>query len=138
MVSGANRLILLGGMFAKRFFIIWACIMFMSIGASAQSAQELMRQGIAHYQIDEFEKSLSYFNQAVALDSTDLDIIGRRGYVCSRYIMAIELGRVNKPSQADYDEIVSKGILDLKSSLAKFPENDENQRSLRFLESKKP
>lgn len=125
-------------MVAQRFFIIWAFIMLMSAGAMAQSAKELMRQGIAHYQIDEFEKSLNYFNQAVALDSTDLDIIGRRGYVCSRYVMAIELGRVDKPAPADYNELISKGILDLKLSLAKFPDNQENQRSLRFLESKKP
>lgn len=104
--------------------------------AFAQSAKEHLRQGIAFYQNLEFEKALVSFEKAIEIEPENLDFYARRGYVCSKYIQAVDNGKVPAISTDRYNEVVQLGLADLKKSLAEFPDNDDNQRALNFLKTK--
>ena len=109
---------------------------FWVVNLNAQDSKEYMRKGIAYYQSMEFEKAIENFDMAAQLDSANLNILARRGYVCAKYIQAVDNQDIPEISRDRYMEIVKKGIDDLKITLAKFPDNSDNQKSLKFLESK--
>lgn len=100
------------------------------------SAQEHLRKAIALYQIMDFEGSLKSFDKALTLDSGNVSIIGRRGYVCARYIMAVDEGKVKPIPDKRYQEVVAEGIGNLETCLATYPNHAENQRSLNYLKSR--
>ncbi|MFY0673276.1 MAG: hypothetical protein JXQ87_07720 [Bacteroidia bacterium] len=104
--------------------------------ASAQIDNDVLRKAIGYYQQLEFEKSIELFDQLVEENPSDVSLQGRRGYVISEYIKAIDEKKVKKIEGANYDEYLSKAISDLKVSLASFPNNTDNKSALSFLQGK--
>lgn len=103
----------------------------------AQVDNDVLRKAIAYYQQMEFEKSIELFDQLVEENPDDASIQGRRGYVISEYLKAIDSKKVNSIESNTYNEYLEKGISDLKVSVKKYPNNLDNKTALAYLEGKK-
>ena len=54
----------------------------------------------------------------------------------SEYVRSMEENKVTRIDSAMYLDLISKGMADLKKSLAKYPNNVDNKTSLMYLEKK--
>ncbi len=107
------------------------------LNLSAQVDNDLLRKAIGYYQQLQFEKSIELFDQLVEQNPGDVSIQGRRGFVISEYLKAINNKSVQQIDTNVFNEYLEKGITDLKLSLDKFPNNMDNKTALGFLESLK-
>jgi len=102
----------------------------------AQTDSETLRKAIGYYQQMNFEKSIELFDELVMANPDDFSLIGRRGFVISEYLKAVDEKKVEVLDKTSYDALKAKGIKDLKTSLEKFPNNTDNKSALSFLEKK--
>ncbi|MGB0430707.1 MAG: hypothetical protein ACPGLV_09555 [Bacteroidia bacterium] len=99
----------------------------------AQIDNEILRKAIGYYQQLEFEKSIEIFDQLVLANPDDYSLQGRRGFVISEYLKAMNDNTVVKVEANIYDDLLNKGLSDLKQSLEKFPYNADNKNALSYL-----
>lgn len=115
-------------------FSILIIFIISAVQLSAQDKTSELRKAIAYYQQNNFEKSISIFDELVAQYPDDINIVERRGFVCCKYIQAIDAKKVEASSER-YQEIVIKGKADLKKSVEENNNND-NKPCLEMLEKK--
>mgnify|MGYP000341700397 CR=1 FL=1 len=107
------------------------------LGSSFMLQEEAsLERAIGYYQQLKFEKSLEMFDELVMTAPDDLSLRGRRGFVCYKYIQAVDTRQVGNISSERYSEVVRDGIEDLNASLAKYPGNQDNTTALRYLQAR--
>lgn len=102
----------------------------------AQIDNETLRKAIGYYQQLDFGKSIELFDELVLANPNDYSMLGRRGFVISEYLKALDEKKVDAIDKASYATLLAKGIKDLKTSLEKLPNNPDNKIALAYLQNK--
>lgn len=107
-----------------------------SVCAQGQDKSDLLRNAIGYYQNLQYSKSIDHFDRLVAMDSSDVSMRGRRGFVICRYLMASEAGNVAKIKADEFKTLANKAKSDLMVSLEEYPGNPDNAACLQYLKKK--